>query len=319
MAELKPLGDANLQGVTVRESDGVIEFDRVREAAFSIVYLRATSGDDYVDCRLETNAIAAANAGLDVGYYHYLTARTPAEAREQAEFFLRTIAGRPTPLRTAVQFDRFRGLDVATINSIAEAWLSTVESRTGTAPMLRISAESANLVFDRSLAQNYPLWVLEANVSTPSVNDGKWAGWTGWQYADYGDVEGDMELPLSVFTGNVRTQTASGTKIICVTVAYGDTLSGIARLFNTTVNDIVRLNRISNPNLIYPGQRLYIRVPASTPVSCCDTYIVRRGDTLSEIANRFGTTVARLVSLNNIANANLITVGQRITLGLCEE
>ena len=94
-------------------------------------------------------------------------------------------------------------------------------------------------------------------------------------------------------------------------------LTAIARLFNTTVNAIVRLNDIDNPDLIFPGQRLYLRVPADTPIACCDTYTVRRGDTLTAIAARFGTTVDRLVAINQIPDEDLIVIGQVLTLGLC--
>lgn len=41
-------------------------------------------------------------------------------------------------------------------------------------------------------------------------------------------------------------------------------------------------------------------------------YTVVSGDNLTSIANRYGTTVAQLVEWNNIANANLIYVGQRL-------
>ena len=187
--------------------------------------------------------------------------------------------------------------------------------------MIFTDVQSANKIWNESLASRYPLWVSDYDVASPEVNAGKWQGWTGWQYAEYGEIDGTAELPLSLFTQNVRASAApsSGEKLICVTVAYGDTLSSIAKLFGTSVNAIARLNRISNPNRIYPGQRLYIRVPASTPIACCDTYTVRRGDTLSGIAARFGTTVDDLVRINNIANANLIYVGQTLTLGLCSE
>ena len=87
------------------------------------------------------------------------------------------------------------------------------------------------------------------------------------------------------------------------TVQRGDTLSEIAERFGTTVNELVRLNNIQNPNLIYPGQVLIL--PEG---GCVDTYIVQRGDTLSEIAERFGTTVARLAGINGIRNTNRIYV-----------
>ena len=86
----------------------------------------------------------------------------------------------------------------------------------------------------------------------------------------------------------------------------GDNLSGIATKFGTTVANLVSLNNISDPNLIYVGQVL--KLPSSGNSS--RTYTVQEGDTLSSIATKFGTTVVNLVSLNNISNANLIYVGQ---------
>ena len=99
-----------------------------------------------------------------------------------------------------------------------------------------------------------------------------------------------------------------------MTVAYGDTLSGLAKTFGTTVSEIVRMNRIANPNRIYPGNRLVLRVPAGTPVDACDTYTVVRGDTLSGIAGRLGVSQADLVRLNNIRNPNRIYPGQVLKL-----
>ena len=59
------------------------------------------------------------------------------------------------------------------------------------------------------------------------------------------------------------------------------------------------------------------RCSSSPRAGCVDNYIVQRGDTLSGIAQRFGTTVARLASLNNIRNTDRIYVGQVLALGIC--
>ncbi len=103
------------------------------------------------------------------------------------------------------------------------------------------------------------------------------------------------------------------------TVEPGDTLSAIARRFNTTVQDIVNANNIPNPNLIRVGQVLEIPgdgsgappPPAPTPApSPGGTYTVQPGDTLSRIAQRFGTTYLAIAQANNLANPNYIYVGQ---------
>lgn len=111
------------------------------------------------------------------------------------------------------------------------------------------------------------------------------------------------------------------------TVKGGDTLSRIARQFNTTVNKLATLNDIRNVNRIYVGQRLLVRQPAeqqqqqTTPkrtetntTTNSNTYTVKSGDTLSGIAGKFNTTYTQLAQLNHISNPNVIHVGQVLTL-----
>lgn len=104
------------------------------------------------------------------------------------------------------------------------------------------------------------------------------------------------------------------------TVKSGDTLSGIASQYNTTVNQIVSLNQLSNPNLIYVGQVLKLKnsqttnssssSSSSTATTTVGTYTVKAGDTLSAIASRYSTSSSTLASLNSLSNPNLIYVGQ---------
>src|SRR5699024_921307 len=49
-----------------------------------------------------------------------------------------------------------------------------------------------------------------------------------------------------------------GTGSIIYTVKRGDTLSQIAKAYDVTINHIVEMNNIKNPNLIYPGEKLRI-------------------------------------------------------------
>lgn len=108
--------------------------------------------------------------------------------------------------------------------------------------------------------------------------------------------------------------TAPETRLICLTTVYGDTLWGIGRLFGMSAEDIARMNGIPDPNRIFPGQRLFLRVPASTPIAACDEYVVRRGDTLTGIAERLGLDAHALARLNGLSDPDLILEGQVLRL-----
>ncbi|MGE5552876.1 MAG: LysM peptidoglycan-binding domain-containing protein [Betaproteobacteria bacterium] len=91
------------------------------------------------------------------------------------------------------------------------------------------------------------------------------------------------------------------------TVKPGDTLFLIAQQFNTTLEELRRLNNIQG-DLIYPGQTLLVPTTGLP-----ETYTVQRGDTLYFIAQRFGTTVAELRRLNNLTS-DVIFPGQVLRL-----
>lgn len=91
-------------------------------------------------------------------------------------------------------------------------------------------------------------------------------------------------------------------------VKSGDTLSGIASKYGTTYQELARINNIANPNVIYPGQ--VIKINGGTVEKI---YTVKSGDTLSGIANSYGTTWQKLYEKNKsvIGNdPNLIKPGQ---------
>jgi LysM repeat protein len=106
------------------------------------------------------------------------------------------------------------------------------------------------------------------------------------------------------------------------TVKSGDTLSKIAARFGTTATRLRNLNNLSS-DLIRVGQVLKLPgagtgsaapAPTPTPTTAARTYTIKAGDSLSGIAARFGTTTRKLMNLNNIADANLIRIGQVIKL-----
>ena len=101
---------------------------------------------------------------------------------------------------------------------------------------------------------------------------------------------------------------ANGVKTIPYIVQSGDTLSKIAREFDTTVEMLASINNISNVNLIFTGELLYVPTSNANDMSYT-LYVVKRGDTLWGISRRFGVSISKIVMLNRISNPNLIFPG----------
>jgi peptidoglycan-N-acetylglucosamine deacetylase len=96
-------------------------------------------------------------------------------------------------------------------------------------------------------------------------------------------------------------------------VRSGDSLSVLARRFNTTVTAIARANGISNTSHIYVGQKLIVPTGYAYPPSVYGFYYtVKAGDTLSSIAKWYGVSLHTLASVNHISNVSRIYVGQRL-------
>ncbi len=143
-----------------------------------------------------------------------------------------------------------------------------------------------------------PSWVQSNTYKVQEVSGSKLllGGIMSWINAS------DVEI-ISVANSN-----PSVTGTIYYVVKSGDTLGGIASHYGTTWQRLQALNGLSNPNRIYPRQRLKV----TGNVGAQQTYIVRYGDTLSGIAAKLGTSVYNLQSKNGIRNANLIFIGQTL-------
>lgn len=99
-------------------------------------------------------------------------------------------------------------------------------------------------------------------------------------------------------------------------VRPGDTLSGIARYFGTTVSAIMSANNLVSTR-IYVGQVLFIPAGGGGGGGggyCSQYYYVQRGDTLSGIARRFGVNMQALAQANGIYNYSRIYVGQQLCI-----
>ena len=94
-------------------------------------------------------------------------------------------------------------------------------------------------------------------------------------------------------------------------VVPGDTLSRIAKDYGVSVRELVEANDLDDPNVIVIGEVL--RIPGIDGMETV-MHQVQAGETLSQIAARYGTTVQALAAANGIVDINRIFVGSQLTI-----
>ena len=321
---------SRLKGIDISNWSGSVDFRGVRDSGVEIVYIQATEGTFYTEPYLQEFYDGAKEHGLKIGFYHFFSLST--SALSQAQYFVNAISGLSSECRLVLDLEESGGYSAGELSKIAVEFLSQVKKLSGLEVAIYTYASFANNNITTGYGlENYPLWIAEYGSNAPESNPIWGDNYAGWQYSDTGSVAGvSGNVDMDVFTEemlleessrivgdssstNNNSNSNSNSSYIYYTVQSGNTLSGIAEEYGTTVNTLVALNGISNPNLIYVGQVLKIPATgsgASVSTSSTINYTVQAGDTLSGIAEEYGTTVNTLVALNGISNPNLIYVGQ---------
>ena len=150
------------------------------------------------------------------------------------------------------------------------------------------------------------------------------------RYKSTPDIEYDLKVPfgyrertVSAVSSLSRWIPPEATYVIHY-VRRGETVSGIAQRYGTSISAISRLNNLRRSNLIRQGQRL--KVPSRGAQSSASissrqltkegerlVYVVKRGDSLYLIARAFSTTIQKIKDGNNL-KSNLLQVGQKLVI-----
>lgn len=232
---ISPSGGRRYRGIDISEFQGEVDFGKVRRSGIEAVYIRAGAGE-YADEYFAENYSRAREAGLKVGFYHYVTARSVEEGRRQARFFASLAAGRRLDMRLAMDFEYFGSLTAEQVNAIAEAYLDELTRVTKKEAVIYSDLSNARSVFGRRLAEKYPLWAAQYGANEPSPN-GKWREWVGFQYTDKGRVDGiSGDVDRDIFTegiflssacrtdGEKKSPKREKTRTVILYVRPGDTL-----------------------------------------------------------------------------------------------
>ena len=242
------------------------------------VICKATEGTGYVNPYCDEHYQSAKATGKLLGVYHYASGSNP---EAEAEFFINNVRGY---LHEAILVLDWESGDNAAWgdSSWVARFCAHVVALTGINPMIYVQRSAASQCVGLG---DYGIWLAEYPDYAPR-------GWDAYYPPNY---SGDYAMHQFTSSGAIS--------------GWGGPLD--LSLFFGDENAWRAYAGATGQPVPAPQPQPYVEPQVQ---SSGTTYIVRSGDTLSGIANMYGTTYQHLAEINGIANPNLINVGQEIRI-----
>lgn len=272
---LSPQNELKYRGIDVSNWQRYIDYSQVKNSGIEIVYIKSSQGNNIKDAYFEVNYRNAKANGLKVGFYHYLVATTVEEAEKEARFFASVISGKQVDCKLALDYEQFGGVPKELINQIAMAFIRKVEELTKKQVIVYSDLYNAQNTFNQEISSKSELWLAYyGDYKNLKNTNSSWNSFIGTQYTSTGRVPG--------ISGNVDMD-----------------------LFS---KDIFLSDNTEIPHTDNGGNE-----SGSNDTKVIE-YVVQRGDTLWDIARKYGTTIEEIVSINKLKNRNLIYIGQKLEI-----
>ena len=301
------------------------------------VIVKATEGINFVDSQCDNFYQQAKSLGKLLGFYHF--ARPQNDAVKEANFFYENTKNY---FGEAIPFLDWEAENLWDVQWV-KRFLDEIYRLTGIKPLLYTSTYVTKAYnWTPVVDSGYRLWVAQYRDMKPDYNYDMsnagskptvkyWKSPTLWQWTSMGRLDGySSNLDCDVFYGN-----KSGWQALVGKVSDNN--------FNITTDDdgMLVVEKKKTPEEIADdiiagtngwkgvyGEERYTKLSTlgydpkevqsivnqkiNAKRASSSYYTVKYGDTLTSIAKKYKTTVAKLVSLNNIKNPNIIKIGQKI-------
>lgn len=298
-----------MKGIDVSSYQGTIDWSKVKEEGYQFAIIRLGIGDNVTnqdDIKLKENIKGCQNNGIPYGFYlvSYAVRSTGSESVEsEIEHTKRLIQGtNPFAIFYDMEIEKTTYLGKEILTSYALEFCKQITSLGYKAGVYANENWFKNYLDVKAISEKgYSIWCAKYSSSKPNID----AGYDIWQYSSSCKVDGingnvDMNEMYNDIRGNVNDST---TKLKSVTEIAQEVING------AWGNGDDRKNRLTSAGYNYNEVQSKVNELLGSTNSVV-TYTVKAGDTLSSIANKYGTTYQKLASYNSISNPNLIRVGQ---------
>lgn len=180
-----PTVNQHLTGVDLSNHQGQVDFQQIKQAGMTFVFIKATQGETFVDPDYAQNMAAARAAGLAAGPYHFYMTNDQPET--QFANLSKTVSLQSGDLPPVVDIEVLHKGTLPEMAVNLRSFLDKIETHYGVKPILYTGVRFANEHL-KDFGE-YPLWIAEYKVDAPSLPQG-WKGWTIWQYSQEASVAG---------------------------------------------------------------------------------------------------------------------------------
>ena len=259
------------RGIDVSNWSGSIDWRDVADSGVKAVIIQASEGTFYRDPYLHEFYDGAREHGLKIGFYHFFNPGSSPTPKEQARYFVDTISGLHADIKLILDLEQTGGLDNYRLTIQALEFLREVERLSGLdAAVYTYTNFAQNNLYEGLGLEKYSLWIAQIDTNRPAVNPIWGRRYDAWQYSDTGRVSGiGTNTDLDIFYEGIfldgkkdlpgsRKKESKDRRVIYYEVQDGNTLSSIARRYGVSVKELERINGLTNPDEIYPGEVLKI-------------------------------------------------------------
>lgn len=288
------------------------------------VIVKATEGIGYVDKSCDMLFQKALSLGKKLGFYHFARPTANNDPIREADFFYENCKGYFGKAIPILDWEAENKQNVA----YAKAWLDRVYQRSGVKPVIYMSESVVNSYDWSSVANaDYGLWVAKYRDNATDYNYNManagshphvkwWKFYCMWQWTSTGRLDGyGHNLDCNVFYGDAATWDKYVGKSASTTKPASKTTAQLAEevIAGQWGNGEDRKKRLTAAGYDYNAvQHMVNQKMAAKNKPASVYYTVKRGDTLSAIASKYGTTYTYLARINGIADPNRIYPGQKI-------